>query len=794
MAYDIGPKIGIEGEAEYKKAIAGINKDLSVLGSEMKKVTAQFSGNADSMQALTAKQDVYNKQADEQRKKIELMTGALDKAKKEYGENSDQVKNWQIKLNNAEADLAKTENSLKQVTEQIDNYGKEADNTGKEVEKAGKKAKESGDDAQKGESGWSKLGNVMGDVAKAAGIAVAAIATAAAGAAAAVVKMAADAAKSGADYADNINTIAAQTGLSTDQIQQFQYQADMVDVSLETITGSMARLTKNMGTAQRGTGEAAKAFEALGISITDSNGELRNNQDVFNEAIDALGKMENETQRDAYAMQIFGKSARDLNPLILAGSDTLNQFAKDAKDSGYILSGEALTALNDYQDSLDKIARQKDALSNAIGVAAASAFKVFTDSADGALKSLTKLINGDIDAEEFADQIGEAVGSISDYITEALPKLMEAGTAILRALVDAISQNLPMLLNAATPVITTLISGITQMLPAVINAAIPILQALVDGVVQALPALVPAAVEMLMTLVQAIIDNLPLIIDASMQLIVSLAQGIADALPELIPAVIDAMLLIVDTLIDNIGMLVDASIEIIVALAQGLIDALPQLVERIPEIVVALVNALLENLPLLIEAALQIIFALAKGLIQAIPELIKAIPEIISALVKGFGKFASKMADIGLNLVKGLWQGIKDAAAWIKRKISGWVDDVVGSIKSFFGISSPSKLMAAIGKYLPMGLAEGILKNAHYALDAMTRLGDDMIGLMPTDISGPGISVSGGITRMNGGFAIGGAIVIQTPVLLDGRLISRSTSVHQSGRNKSYSRAVGVAV
>ena len=64
MAYDIGPKIGIEGEAEYKKAITSINKDLSVLGSEMKKVTAQFSGNADSMEALTAKQDVYNKQAD----------------------------------------------------------------------------------------------------------------------------------------------------------------------------------------------------------------------------------------------------------------------------------------------------------------------------------------------------------------------------------------------------------------------------------------------------------------------------------------------------------------------------------------------------------------------------------------------------------------------------------------------------------------------------------------------------------------------------------------------------------
>ena len=154
-------------------------------------------------------------------------------------------------------------------------------------------------------------------------------------------------------------------------------------------------------------------------------------------------KMENETQRDAYAMQLFGKSAQALNPLIEAGSETLNQFAKDAVDSGYVLSGEALTALNDYQDSLDRLSKQKDALSNAIGVAAAPAFKVFTDNADGALQALTQLINGDISAGDFAKEIGEAVGNIADYITEALPKLMEAGAAIIETIMDAISTNLP---------------------------------------------------------------------------------------------------------------------------------------------------------------------------------------------------------------------------------------------------------------------------------------------------------------------------------------------------------------
>ena len=751
MAYDIGPKIGIEGEAEYKKAITSINKDLSVLGSEMKKVTAQFSGNADSMQALTAKQDVYNKQADEQRKKIEAITQALERSKSEFGENSDQVKNWQIKLNNAEADLAKTEKSLKDTTSQIDNFGKEADDSGKEVEKAGKKAKDSGDDAKKGGGGWERLGSTLGGVAKAAGVAVAALATAAGAAAVGTVKALASASKAGAEYADEVNTVAAQTGLTTDQVQQFQYQADMVDVSLETITGSMAKLTKNMGTAQGGTGDAADAFKALGIEITNADGSLRNNQDVFNEAIDALGKMENETQRDAYAMQIFGKSAQDLNPLILAGSDTLNQFAKDAKDSGYILSGDALTALNDYQDSLDKIAKQKDALSNAIGVAAAPAFKVFTDGADDALKALTKLINGDISAEDFAAQIGDAVAGIADYITEALPKFMEAGQAILETVVTAITQNLPTLLNAAIPIITTLISGITQMLPTLLQAAIPILQALINGVLQALPMLMPVIVELIMTITQTIIDNLPLLVDAALTLITSLANGLILALPELIPKIVEVVVTIAQKLIDNIPLLIDAALQLIVGLAEGVIAAIPVLVDALPELITSLIDgilgaipqiieagikllvaligalpeiiativkalpkiikgiitALTDNLPLIIDAGVKLFIALIENLPLIIVEIVKAIPQIIEALVEGFGEFFGTMGEIGLDLIKGLWQGISDAGEWLWEKISGFFGNVVSRIKDFFGINSPSTLFAGIGENMAAGLGEG---------------------------------------------------------------------------------------
>ncbi len=123
MAYDIGPVIGIEGEKEFKNAISNINKEMSLLGSEMKKVTAQFSDNANSMSALTSKNKVLTSQVEEQRNKVNTLQDALKKAKQEYGENSDQVRNWQKQLNNAEADLAKLENQVTQNEKAIKEYG-----------------------------------------------------------------------------------------------------------------------------------------------------------------------------------------------------------------------------------------------------------------------------------------------------------------------------------------------------------------------------------------------------------------------------------------------------------------------------------------------------------------------------------------------------------------------------------------------------------------------------------------------------------------------------------------------
>lgn len=728
--FKIGAGLALDGEADFKKAITGINKDLSVLGSEMKKVTAQFDGNADSMEALTAKQDVYNKKADEQRKKVETMTAALENAKREYGENSDKVKDWQIKLNNAEADLAKTENALRDTTDRIDNFGKEADSSGDDIEKAGKKAKDSGADAQKGESGWTKLGTGMKKAGELAAKAALAMGTAAAGAAAGIAAMTAKAAAS----ADDINTLAKQTGLSTEEIQKFQYASSRIDVSFDTLSGSMAKLTKNMATAQKGTGDASDAFKALGVSIKDQNGELRNNQDVFNDTINALGNIENETQRDAYAMAIFGKSAQDLNPLILGGADALKELGEEAEAAGIILSQDALDNLNSFNDALDGFKATMSGSGSLFATAFAGPMAEGLNKLTGYMRELTSAFSvGGFSA--LSDKLGEVIAGMIADMNEALPKIMDFGLNVIMKVIEGLTQNIPALMNGAT--------------------------------------------EVMMLLVDSLLTMLPELVKAGAEIIKELALGIADALPELIPTIVDTIIMIVDTLISNIDMLVDASVAIITALAEGLINALPVLIEKAPEIIQKLVTAIVENMPKILETGVKIVVMLAGGIIKAIPSLVKSIPQLIGAVLNALGSLITSAASVGVNMVSGLWKGISGSLTWIKDKIEGWVGNVLSFVKKLFGIASPSKVFAEMGGFLSAGLAEGITDKSGLVDSAMSKLGDKLT-------ADANVSVSAAAqTRSAAGYVV-------SNVYLDSAVLASKTSIAQFKKNTGRARSYGV--
>ena len=181
MADNFGLKIGLEGEKEFKKALADINQSFKVLGSEMKVVQSQFDKNDDSVEALTARNQVLGKEIDAQKKKIETLRKALENASTSFGENDRRTQQWQIQLNNAQAALNNMERELDQNQRAIDSMGDEMRDAAQQTDKFGDEIDDAADKTDKASGKLEKVGSVLKGLAVTAGAAVAAAGAALAG-------------------------------------------------------------------------------------------------------------------------------------------------------------------------------------------------------------------------------------------------------------------------------------------------------------------------------------------------------------------------------------------------------------------------------------------------------------------------------------------------------------------------------------------------------------------------------------------------------------------------------------
>lgn len=776
MAYDIGPKIGIEGEKEYRQAINDINRNMRTLGTEMQAVASQFDKNDKSTEALTAKNEVLNKQIDTQKQKLTELRKGLEMATEKYGESDKVTQGWQQAVNKATADLNNMERELKNNTQAMSEQGQETEKT---TEKTNKFSGALG--------GLGKgLSTTIATGAKVAVAGIAAVGTAAIGAAAGALKLAKDVGKT----ADDLITLSNQTGISTQQLQEWDYAMRFIDVDMGTMTKSMGRLVKSMDTASKGGKDVTEAFKRLGVSFKDDvTGELRNNKDVFSDLIDSLGKIENETERDALAMRIFGKSAQELNPLIQAGSEELARLSEEAHNVGAVLSDDALEAAGKFDDMMQTLEASTKGLVGTLGVAVIPVVSEVVNSVVGVVPKITEAIKTG-DWSGAGQAVTDGLNGLLEKLTNALPGLATMASTILGglagAIVTAIPQALPPLIDATLLLLNTLVTILIENGPMLITAGVDAIMMLIDGIVEALPQIIDAAIQIIMTLVDSLIENLPKLIDASIKIILALVDGIIQLSPELITA----------------------ALLIIVALANGLIDALPQLIEKIPEIVETIVTVLVENLPLIVDAALQIIIALAVALIQNIPLIIESvlkiigaiaggliknigtiltfIPKLFTSLKEGFEKI--KWGELGLNIITGIVNGVANAA---KNLVGSVVDAAKGALdgaKKFLGIKSPSRVMRdQVGKMMGAGMAEGIADSARQVDAAMTVLNNKLTvegsATMKTNtasnIAPPNNSESGDIT-------------IHNYTTLDGKVVAKSTSRVQAQTNRGKSRALGV--
>lgn len=419
---NINTKFTLSGEKEYKQAISEIGRGMKVLDSEMRKVTSAYAQNADSVEALGAKNDVLERKILTQTEKIEYLKAALQQSAEKYGEADKRTMQWQTSLNNAEAGLNSLNNQVDENKQKIADSGKEMGNLGDVVNGLTSKLGIQLPDSMK--SSMNAMGSLdASSLALAGGFA--AVAAAIVKAEKAMISMT----KESAAFADNIITLSMQTGQSTQQLQEFAYASELIDVSVDTMQGSLTKLTNNMQDTMNGTGNAKASFDELGVSVTNADGSMRSANDVFYETIDALGKVKNETERDAMSMDIFGRSAQDLNPLIIQGSKTLKAYADEAHNMGYVLDDEALSALGAVDDAYQRLQKTQEGVKNQLAVEFAPYLEEFYGDATQGVKDLGKAIkdSGIVDAfGMLLETVGDILNPMSDLSNNRVPALTKA--------------------------------------------------------------------------------------------------------------------------------------------------------------------------------------------------------------------------------------------------------------------------------------------------------------------------------------------------------------------------------
>jgi methyl-accepting chemotaxis protein len=420
---NINTRFTLSGEKEYKQAISEIGSGMKVLDSEMRKVQSAYAQNADSVEALNAKNDVLERKISTQTEKIEYLRAALQQSAEKYGEADKRTMQWQTSLNNAEADLNNLNNQFDENKKKIEESSKEMGNLGDVVNGLTSKLGIQLPDGMK--SSMNAMGSLDAQSLALAG-GFAAVAAAIVKVEKAMISMT----KESASFADNIITLSMQTGQSTQQLQEFAYASELIDVSVDTLQGSLTKLTNNMQDTMNGTGNAKASFDELGVSVTNAvDGSMRSANDVFYETIDALGKVKNETERDAMSMDIFGRSAQDLNPLIIQGSKTLKAYADEAHNMGYVLDDEALSALGAVDDAYQRLQKTQEGVKNQLAVEFAPYLEEFYGDATQGVKDLGKAIkdSGIVDAfGMLLETVGDILNPMSDLSGNRVPALTNA--------------------------------------------------------------------------------------------------------------------------------------------------------------------------------------------------------------------------------------------------------------------------------------------------------------------------------------------------------------------------------
>ena len=527
MAVDIGPKIGIDGEKEFRESLRTMGQQLKTLGTEMKAVTSAFDVDNDSQKKLAAQSDVLNRQLEVQQQRLGEVQKALDYAKANYSENSSEVQRWQQALNNATTDVNRTKKQLNELDTGVENVGNAMDGAGQKT-------------------------SVFGDVLKANLL--------------------------GSAIVSGIKAVASGIkSLISGAIEGYGEYEQLVG-GVETLFGSSAdTVIKN----------AENAYKTAGLSANDY--------------------METVTSFSASLLQSMGNDTE-------AAAKKADQALTDMSDNANKMGTDMQSIQNAYQGFSKQNYTMLDNLKLGYG---------------GTKEEMQRLIDD-------ANALNAAQGNYTNYSIESYADIVDAIHTVQTEM-------------GITG--TTALEGSTT----------------VEGSINSMKA-------------------------AYQNFVTGLGDQNAD-----------------------IGALTEELIQTAGTVAENVLPVIENVVKNIaetvkkqgPDMITKFVAYATEKLPEVLKLGIQLIVSLVKGLAQNLPELLRGTLALVDTIISAFLDSLPDIIEVGKDIVRGLWEGIKAMASWIGEKVSGFVGGLVDGVKGVLGIHSPSRVFAGIGQNMALGLGQG---------------------------------------------------------------------------------------
>ena len=787
----IKSQIILEGEKEYRAACKGINTSLREIGSEMKLATAEFGDNAESIEALTRKQEILQKQLDEQAKKAKAAEDALKKMREGGIDPTDPAyKKMQTNLNNTKAEMVKVQ---------------------KELDDTSKKLKSSKVD-------WESVGDTVGKVGKAIGAGVAAMGAAIGAAAGAFLGLA----ESTREARENMGKLEAgftTAGHSAEDAKNTYTELYGIlgdDGQATEAAAHLAQLTNNEQELATWTDIATGVYATFGDSLpienlTEAANETAKTGQITGGLADALnwaGVSEDEFQSKLDACT----SEQERQALI---TETLNGLYSDAAEAyrevnGDIIEAQKATAsLNSAMAALGAIA---EPIVTKLKQLAAELLQQITPFVELIGNGLTGALEG---AEGAAQQFSEGLLGLVTFIVEQLgamlPTFLEFALQMIGTLATGIAQALPTLVPTIVQIITQVVQTLINNIPMLIDAALQLITGLAQGIINAIPVLVAALPQLITSLVNGLLAAIPQIIQAGVQLFVSLIQNLPTIIVEIVKAVPQIVSGIVQAFANLGGEMVNAGANLLHGLwegissaaswlwekvtgwASGLIDGIKGFfgihspstvfaeiggnmadgvgvgfgdsmegvssdmtaamggageltaaeavravndgimanIEGLSGAITAIVEKVITGLNAqaqrLIQAGQDFDNQISSGMVQGIPQITGKVAQIVQPVITALNSFVSDFVAAGEEMVRGIWQGFQNMSSWLESRVRSMMREIVAAVEDEMDIASPSKVFAGIGEYMAQGLGEGFGREMRNVEKTIRRATDNAV-------------------------------------------------------------------